>query len=75
MDPLIQSGAERQLHIEAAKAAFFMRGKSVSPADSFATKPPPARRDWIDPATVLQRKRARLRPSESRIIRQIAEAI
>lgn len=68
----IPSLVEEQARIDAARAVFT---KGVEVLEPFQFKPPPERRDWIDPETVLNRKRRRLRPAESQLVRQITEAL
>lgn len=67
---------ERQAQIEAAKAAFFMSGGQAKVCPGLPERVmPPVRKDWVDPETVLKRKRHRLRQSEAVMVRRIAEAL
>lgn len=75
-DNYIVASAERQAQLEAAKAAFFMRGGQVCVGPGIPERPAPAPRSTrIDPETVLVRKRRRLRPAEAETVRRMTEAI
>jgi hypothetical protein len=55
---------------------FMATGKKIQPLESFPEqRPPAARSTYIDPETVLKRKRPRLNPAERTQIRRITEAI
>nr|WP_314569244.1 hypothetical protein [uncultured Pseudomonas sp.] len=58
----IASLAEEQARIDAARAAFLARGGQVQVLASYEFKPEPPRKAWVDPETVLKRRRM-VRPS------------
>lgn len=66
--------ADRAAH-DSAIAEFLRAGGKVQAEEPSIEKPPEPRRAWIDPETVLNRKRRRLRPAESQLVRQITEAL
>ncbi len=66
---------QEQARIDAAREAFIARGKSVKVLVSFEFKPAPARKDWIDPETVLKRRRTSPTPAERKILRKLAEVL
>uniref|UniRef100_UPI002582D850 hypothetical protein n=1 Tax=Pseudomonas sp. TaxID=306 RepID=UPI002582D850 len=71
----ILAGAERQAELEAAKAAFVANGGRVSKVPGFCPRPAPARKNWIDPETVLQRKRRRPSPADRVALRRMADEL
>lgn len=55
---------------------FMATGKKVQPVASFPERPPvPPRSNYVDPDTVLKRKRRRLKNAERQQVRRITEAI
>ncbi|AJO79412.1 hypothetical protein [Pseudomonas sp. MRSN 12121] len=63
-------------HIAAAMADFWGRSggnyKELPPA---RMKPIPARRDWVDPETILKRKPRPLTLAERRALRKMADSL
>lgn len=70
----ILAGEERQAQIEAAKAAFFMGGRQITELPSRQVLPP-SRKSWIDPETVLKRKRRRPSPADRVALRRMADSL
>ncbi|MFK3971149.1 hypothetical protein ACI2KS_10525 [Pseudomonas sp. NPDC087358] len=70
---------EKEVESERLAAAlndFWTRpGGSFQVIESFQSKPRPARRDWIDPATVLHRKRRPLSQTERKRLKAMAAGI
>lgn len=64
MNNYIIASNERQAALEAAKAAFFMGGRQVTELPSRQVLPP-SRKNWVDPETVLTRKRVAPRPRKT----------
>ncbi|MFV7440783.1 hypothetical protein [Pseudomonas vlassakiae] len=75
IDNYILAGAERQAELEAAKAAFFASGGQAVVLGSYQAAPLPTRTDWVDPETVLVRKRRQPSQSERGKIRRMTEAL
>ncbi|MDZ5602559.1 hypothetical protein SJI00_07215 [Pseudomonas sp. RP23018S] len=71
-DNLVMLGAQRQAALDAAKSAFFARGKAVVILDSCGDGFPPERSDRVDPDTVLKRRRPAVSLSERRALRRMA---
>lgn len=70
----ILAGAERQAELEAAKAAFFMGGRQITELPSRQVLPP-SRKNWVDPETVLKRKRRRPSPADRAALRRMADSL
>lgn len=70
----ILAGAERQAELEAAKAAFFMGGRQINELPSRQVLPP-SRKNWVDPETVLKRKRRRPSPADRAALRRMADSL
>lgn len=76
VDNYIVASSERQAKLEAAKAAFFMRGGQISIGPGIPEHPlPSVRSEKIDPETVLVRKRRSPSPSERAAFRRIADSL
>lgn len=50
-------------------------GNSVTTPAGFTPKPIPSRRNYIDPETVLKRRRPAITAADRRILRELAEAL
>lgn len=50
-------------------------GKPITTLDGFTPKPLPSRRNYIDPETVLKRRRPAITAADRRILRELAEAL
>lgn len=74
MNNYILAGAERQRDLDASTAAFLAAGGKVKELPSRQVLPPP-RKTWVDPETVLQRKRRRPSPSDRVALRRMADAL
>ncbi|WP_158156670.1 hypothetical protein [Pseudomonas sp. RIT-To-2] len=70
-----QTYSARMAEIEAAKAEFFARGNQPQVLATYAFKPEPPRRAWIDPETVLKRKPMRITRDQRRILKQLADSL
>ena len=67
---------ERQAQIEAAKVAFFNRGGRVKIGPGVPDRPVPAQRSaWVDPETVLKRRRRLPAPGERAVLRRMADSL
>ena len=75
MNNYILAGAERQAELEAAKAAFVANGGRVSKVPGFCPQPAPARKNWVDPETVLKRKRRSPSASDRAALRRMADEL
>lgn len=71
----IIAGAQRQAELEAAKDAFAASGGRVKVIRTADFAPAPARRNWIDPDTVLVRKPRGLTRAQRNALKRMAEAI
>ncbi|WP_092405963.1 hypothetical protein [Pseudomonas sp. NFACC02] len=75
----LSSVKEKQIESERLANAmndFWKRpGGSFQLLESFQSKPRPARRNWIDPETVLKRKPPRISAAERKRLRQMTESI
>lgn len=71
----IIAAAQRQAELEADKAAFFASGGRVKVIRTVDFAPAPPRRNWIDPDTVLVRRRPTLSRAERNALKRMAEAI
>lgn len=74
MNNYILAGAQRQAELEVAKAAFFMGGRQITELPSRQVLPP-SRKNWIDPETVLKRRRRLPSTSERAALRRMAESL
>lgn len=74
MNNYILAGAQRQAELEAAKAAFFMGGRQITELPSRQVLPP-SRKNWVDPETVLKRKRRRPSPADRAALRRMADSL
>lgn len=54
---------EQQARIDAARGYFLSQGKTVLVIETPEREPHRPRKDWIDPETVLKRKRPKARRS------------
>lgn len=62
--------------LDAALAEFHNRGGEVQQVAGFTPQPRPARKDWIDPETVLNRKfQDALSRRERKRIRRMADSL
>lgn len=64
--------AEEQARIDVARVAFLARGGQVQVLASYEFKPEPPRKAWIDPETVLKRRKPQLSRSDRIALRQLA---
>lgn len=64
--------AEEQARIDAARAAFLAQGGRVQVLASYEFKPEPPRKAWVDPETVLKRRKPQLSRSDRLALRQLA---
>ncbi|KQQ60107.1 hypothetical protein ASF84_05190 [Pseudomonas sp. Leaf127] len=72
----IIAASERQAQIEAAKVAFFNRGGRVKIGPGVPDRPVPAPRSaWVDPETVLKRRRRLPTPAERAVLRRMADSL
>lgn len=68
--------ATQQSEIEAATAAYFAAGGRLQVIESpIESEPTPPRRDWIDPETVLRRKRRGISAAERTQLKSMTEAL
>ncbi len=75
MNNYILAGAQRQAELEAAKAAFVANGGRVASVPGFTPRPAPARKAWVDPETVLKRRRRLPSTSERAALRRMADSL
>ena len=66
---------QEQARIDAAREAFIARGKTVQILESFQFKPAPARKEKIDPETILKRRPKALSRSERQALRKMADSL
>ncbi|WP_447789424.1 hypothetical protein [Pseudomonas farris] len=66
---------QEQARIDAAREAFIARGKTVQILESFKFKPAPARKETIDPETILKRKPKGLNWAERQALRKMADSL
>ncbi|VVO78799.1 hypothetical protein PS870_01681 [Pseudomonas fluorescens] len=66
---------QEQARIDAAREAFIARGKTVQILESFQFKPTPARKETIDPETILKRRPKALSRSERQALRKMADSL
>lgn len=71
----IQRNAIESQRLAAAMAEFERRGGQVRQVGTFKPEPAPPRKNWIDPDTVLVRRRRTLTPSERDAIRRMAVSL
>ena len=64
--------AEEQARIDTARTAFLARGGRVQVLASYEFKPEPPRKDWVDPETVLKRRKPLLSRGDRIALRQLA---
>lgn len=75
MDNYIQMASERQAQLDAAKAAFFAQGKTVQEVEGFIAASIRKRPAWIDPETVLKRKKPALTRAERKMLQGLANEL
>lgn len=75
MDNYIQMASERQAQLDAAKAAFFAQGKTVQEVEGFIAASIRKRPTWVDPETVLKRKKPALTRAERKLLQDMADKI
>lgn len=66
---------EEQARIDAAREAFIARGKAVQVLESFQFKPTPARKNAIDPETILKRRPKAMTRAERLALRKMADSL
>lgn len=71
----IQHRSSESVRLNAAMTEFERRGGRVEVVAGFRPEPAPPRKHWIDPDTVLDRRRRQLSHSERLILRRIAEGL
>lgn len=74
MDNYMIMARERQAMLDAAKAAFLLDGGEVQEVEGF--KPSlRIRTDWVDPDTVLKRKKPALTRAERKMLQGLANEL
>lgn len=66
---------QEQARIDAARDYYLSHGGQVQVLASYEFKPGPARKDWIDPETVLKRKCNQLTRRQREKLRAMADAL
>lgn len=74
-DNYIRLASERQAQLDAAKAAFFDQGKTVQEVEGFIAASIRKRPTWIDPETVLKRKKPALTRAERKLLQGLANEL
>ncbi|MBD8804570.1 hypothetical protein [Pseudomonas syringae] len=71
----IQRNEVESARLAEAMAEFESRGGRIAVVSGYRPTPPPRRKDYVDPETVLKRRPARITPAEQVTLRKLASSV
>lgn len=74
-DNYMRLASERQAELDAAKQAFFAQGKTIEEVDGFITASIRKRSEWIDPESVLKRKKPALTRADRKMLKDMVNEL